>query len=80
MKVEISGFKVKLGKKSFTLSLDEAKALFTELNKTFGPVYNYPTFSTYTPYVGAGASGSNLVLGNNAAETSNTITVTPNSN
>ena len=47
MKVEIGNIKIKVNKKTLTLSLKETEVLFNELNKVFGPRYNY---GPYYPY------------------------------
>lgn len=44
MKVEIGSVKIKVNKKTLTLTLKETQTLFNELNTIFGPKWNYSPF------------------------------------
>ena len=52
MKVEIGSVKIKVNKKTISLNLKETQLLFDELNKIFGPKYNY------IPWTGTAMTGS----------------------
>lgn len=53
MNVEISTLKIKVNKKTVTLTLAESKALFDQLNVIFGPKYNYYPYNTWPYYYGS---------------------------
>lgn len=61
MKVEISTVKIKVNKKTLSLTLKETQTLFDELNKIFGPKYNpfyyYPGTFTNISGVSLDTSG-----------------------
>lgn len=54
MKVEMKGFLVTAKKKSINLTVDEARSLYDELDKVFGPKYRgpvYPWWNTVTNHL-----------------------------
>lgn len=74
MSIKISNLTIKINKKSMTLSLEEAKDLFNELNSIFGPRYNYNTYP-FTFTNGLVTSGTTSTY--NTSEPSSTdITIT----
>jgi len=51
MAIEISKIVIKVNKTKLELSLEDARALFGELNQVFGPSYNpYPLYLQYPQY------------------------------
>lgn len=61
MKIAIKGIVLTVGKKTLSLSVEEARGLFNELNNIFGPKYT-PNY-TYPFYSGVALNGNTSIGG-----------------